>query len=318
MKYDAQPEARDNRNDTYFDKKRLILCAIGGRAIGNLVRKQAQTEKSPLSLRVIDRMASTRISELQALPTRQNDQIRTIYSDVGYWHGTGRYQYHDGEQIDLLAAIAKDGGLRPQYDGLDFAGPKSIISTARSRMYSRAYADMHGKGSAEESRHGSSMFWAASFGGDFVIEQLKEYARDRRTWSRSGRAEIRRQFKDSGGEEWYKKVTTTRTSVQKLFHTGSDIPNNYPILFGVRTGSFEPAQQSRALAITEARSTQPLLFADAITHIEVPQARMEETSAVLETFEHSLPILALEDAERYAAGMKLSELIAGATIRPEY
>ena len=82
----------------------------------------------------------------------------------------------------------------PQQDELDLTGPMKSLSFAKSRMYARAYADMHGKGAKESNRHGSSTFWAWTFAGDIYTELVKET----KLWRRENRLKSRQHFTQGG------------------------------------------------------------------------------------------------------------------------
>jgi hypothetical protein len=134
--------------------------------------------------------------------------IDKLIGQTQLWHGLGRYQYRDGKPVDILAYIIAHDALRPQLDTWDFSGPMTTLSLAPSRMYARAYVDMHGKGSAEPGRYGSSLFWAAIFVGDMKFEGTIESG----SWTpakwRLGREHIAKNT-----QQWYRKISsvTTRT-----------------------------------------------------------------------------------------------------------
>jgi len=61
--------------------------------------------------------------------------IEGLYGQTYLWHGTGRYQYRDGEIIDVLAKIVNTGGLVPSEDSFDPMGPTKSVSTSPVRIY---------------------------------------------------------------------------------------------------------------------------------------------------------------------------------------
>ena len=99
--------------------------------------------------------------------------------------------------------------------------------------------------------------------------------------------------------------------VPEIFTHGSDIENNYPILIGVRADSFKPIKTSRSVAIHEARAQQTLSLATAVTHLKVPAIHTAEVTAILLKHSQTVPVLAIEDCERYAAELPFSKLVSG-------
>ncbi len=77
------------------------------------------------------------------IPTDKKKELQDIQKNTQYWHGTGRYQYRDGKKVDILKSIVNSGGLMPHVDDIDLVGKMNSISMAKSRIYARAYADMH-------------------------------------------------------------------------------------------------------------------------------------------------------------------------------
>lgn len=286
-------------------KKRYIAAGIAGRVIGNQIRKRQAGESAP-ALKIIDRVA-TRINKSEPLRPSEREDVKAVFDQTKYWHGTGRFQYRDGKPVDVLEYIARNGKLQPQRDALDFTGPMESVSLAPSRMYSRTYADMHGKGAGEKGRHGSSMLWSWVFLGDIGIEALKES----HAWTKSGRKNAVEHFNQGGAKDWYQKVSQSYMGTMELFRRGSDIEGNYPILFGVRDESVAPVPLSRSVGLHEVRSQEPISLESDITHVEVPTEKVAETKELLEKYGHEIPVLAIEDCERYVAEMPFSQLVAG-------
>lgn len=295
--------------ETPFSKRYLAAGALG-RAVGTRLRKTGSEKKAPLTLKAADLVMSRLSRSIEPLNDEERTKIKEVISPTKLWHGTGRYQYRDGKVTDVLDFIAKNGKLQPQFDDIDFTGPMESLSLAPSRMYSRAYADMHGKGAAEPERHGSSMFWAWTFLADIGIEAMKES----KVWTKEGRTSSRSHFAQSGAQDWYKKVRGTYSGTMALFRKGSDIEGNYPILFGIKDGMVEPAVTSKSIAIHEVRSQNSLSLEQAITHIEVPRHQVENTQHLLESYGQNVPVIAIEDAERYVADLPFTELVSGGIV----
>lgn len=214
------------------------------------------------------------------------------YIPAKHWHGTGRYQYKSGHVLDVLQSIAEEGRLIPHYDAFDLDRPMHSISLARSRMYGRAYADMHGQGANEQERYGNSLFWACAFLGSVAVEAAKES----RVWRPSGYHRMMNHLTEANALEWYKKITRqANPTVMNAYRDGSDITNNYPVLFGVR--DVDTALTSRAVAIHEVRTEQPISLDNDITHVEVPRCHIQTTQRLL----GGMTILAIEDGERFSS-----------------
>lgn len=240
---------------------------------------------------------------LRGLVAVDNPAMREQYEDTKHWHGTGRYHYGTTGKIDVLDSIATSGKLLPNYDAFDLTRPMTSISLARSRIYARAYADMHGRGAAEPERYGSSLFWAAAFLGSIAVEASIEA----QVWKPSGYHRMMRHLEEADALEWYKKVTraTTPTALD-IYRDGSDMPDNYPVLFGIR--DVEQAPVGRAVALHEVRTEQPLDLGSDITHVEVPRRHIDDTRRLL----GGVAIMALEDTEHHAAQFTFSQHIHSA------
>jgi hypothetical protein len=215
-----------------------------------------------------------------------------------YWHGTGRYQYRGETTIDVLQSIADKGQILPNYDTFDITRPMDSVSLARARIYGRAYADMHGRGANEQERYGNSLFWACAFLGSVAVEACKET----KVWSPKGYGLMISHLRETSAVDWYKKITRAlEPSVIYAYGNGSDIDNNYPMLFGVK--AIETTEVSQTVSLHEVRSEQPLDISSDITHVEVPRDKIDETKRVL----GGVAIRAIEDGERIAAQYTFSE-----------
>jgi hypothetical protein len=288
-------------------KKRYFLAGVAGRVTGNAIRRQERSGKPIITVKIIDSLG-TRLLKEKPLSTTTRESIQEAFEASKYWHGTGRYQYKNGERVDVLNFIITHRALTPQHDTLDLTGPMESLSLAKSRMYARAYADMHGKASKEVDRHGSSTFWAWTFAGDIYGELINET----KLWKRKNRIASRKHFNEGGTSSWPSKVSTISMPVPEIFNRGSDIEGNYPILFGIRDSSFKAAATSRSVAIHEARSLQPLSLDGDVTHIELPRAHLNEVLALLKQNNlTAVPVFTIEECEQYASELPLSKLIAG-------
>jgi hypothetical protein len=202
-----------------------------------------------------------------------------------------------------LASIASSGLIVPNYDAFDLNRPMQSVSLAKSRMYGRAYADMHGKGSQESGRYGSSLFWACAFLGDVAVEAAKEV----KAWHPAGYYQIMEHLLVADAVSWFKKMTRMHSpSLIDVYRQGSDITDNYPVLFGIRSSGLVLAETSQAVSIHERRTEHPLSIAESVTHVEVPECRISITNGLVDK-----PVLPIELGERYAANFSFSDHIGG-------
>jgi hypothetical protein len=264
-------------------KNPYLLVGLLGRIANNNVRNGNERLVRATD-RLVGRFALKSFGEV----------TETVQAD--YWHGTGRYQYSNGVVVDVLKGIAEQGALLPSYDAFDLNRPMTSISLAKQRMYARAYADMHGQGSRETERHGSSLLWASIYLGDIAIEA----AREAEAWKPRGYKRMMDHLRTGNAAEWYKKVTRTNASVLSLYGHGSDIEGNYPMLFGISKG-IELVDTSRAVGLHEVR-TESSIPLELVTHVEVPRERVEETRRLID-----IEVVAIEDGEAYSSLKKFSE-----------
>lgn len=257
-------------------------------------------ERDSLVNRQLDRLVGG--VALRDLIAINSPAIRMQYADVSHWHGTGRYQYSSDGRIDVLDSIAATGKLLPNYDAFDLTRPMTSVSLARARIYGRAYADMHGRGADEPERYGSSLFWASAFLGSIAVEAAMEA----KVWWPSGYHRMMKHLEEADALEWYKKVTRATTpTILDMYKHGSDIEENYPVLFGIR--DVEPTQVGKAVALHEVRTEQPIDLSTDITHVEVPRKHLDDTRRLL----GGIAIMALEDAEHHTAQYTFSEHMHG-------
>jgi hypothetical protein len=214
------------------------------------------------------------------------------------WHGTGRYKYKNGKIVDILDSIAYTGKILPSTDKFDLLRQMKSISLAKSRMYARAYADMFGDGEREKERYGSSLFWACAFLGSIAIEASKET----RVWRPSGYNRMMGHLATADALEWYKKITRIpNPSVIGAYGSGSDIHQNYPVLFAVN--DVDRVKTSRAVSLHEVRTESAIDISSSVLHVEVPRTRINETKSIL----GGLAIKAIEDGEIKASEYSFSQ-----------
>ncbi|MDB4992186.1 MAG: hypothetical protein JWL75_431 [Parcubacteria group bacterium] len=232
-----------------------------------------------------------------------------LYARAGLWHGTGRYAHQDGQVVDLLQGIIKEGGLTPHLDRWDQKrGDSYTISIARARVYARLYAELY---RTTEDRNlirsiRPRMVWSAYF-----FLSAKWVAWNEYTVFRPHITDVREK-----SAEWTKRLARKPRSFTGAFLFGaSDISENYPILVGIRPGSIHPTRGSRFIDLHEERSSSAVSLTD-FTHIEVPRKNIEETMRIIRKANILLSVLAIEDGDAYCWNFKFKHLASGLTLSP--
>lgn len=231
----------------------------------------------------------------------------SIISRTTMWHGTGRFQYQEEKIVDVLQQILAKGHLQPKRDvyALAVDGKEMCsLSGTRLRVIARSYADTHGLGINEQERNGSSLWWAAYY-YSLCYAQLfaKRGITVVRNWSKFEQAS-----RDVNGERtWGKKANKNAKYVWDVFGLGSDIPGNYPILFGIAI-DLNRSQAPRFLEQWEVRIVEPVTLSE-VTHLEVPQVKITEVRALLKQHGYEIPVFPLELGEWLAAQQEIGELL---------
>jgi len=280
--------------------KHALYGALG-HLTGRAIRRSHRLGRRAIPLVLFDVIFTKRFKRLSRLSPKQQALVCELLDQTAYWHGSGRFQYRDGAVFDLLTTILSSGTLEPQLDTFDATGPMQSLSLAYARIYGRAYADIHRTTKKSKDRYGSAVFWATMYLGDSGLVAAKEVGSYRKA---------KNHVRQSGSRTWYQKINKTPTNLVGTFGNGSDIPGNYPILYGV--SGITLAKTSRAIAAHEVRTKDPILLAEHVTHLEVPRAYVPETSALLHRYGYGdIPVLPLEDFECHARTQPFSLLFAG-------
>jgi hypothetical protein len=138
--------------------------------------------------------------------------------------------------------------------------------------------------------------------GSIAIEASKEV----KVWLPKGYYKMLGHLANAEVVEWYKSVTRVpNPSVVEVYKNGSDIEQNYPILFGVK--DIDPTPVSRAVALHEVRTEYPIDLHENVTHVEVPRDRVEETKGIL----GGLDIIPIEEGEWYCIEHTFTEHMHG-------
>lgn len=224
-----------------------------------------------------------------------------------FWHGTGKYHYKGSATIDVLLNIIKYKGLTPTKDvyGVVLNGKiTNTVSLSTSRIIARSYSDINGKGKFELNRYGDTLTWVSYYYGLFYAHlytfDLYKIIKYYKTWHQLSHNE-------DGHNEWGKKTNKNAKDVWDIFYLGSDIEDNYPILFGIKT-------LKSCLAIDkkyqkyEVRSSKLISLAD-LSHIEVPLKKVNEVNNLLNNFSINIPVCSIELGEYASSKQTFSKLL---------
>ncbi len=189
-------------------------------------------------------------------------------------------------------------------------GEMDSVSTAASRMYARPYADMHQDRIEPMSyRYGKASYWAQFFVSPIALEGLIEL----KAWHKGPARDRARKVGSEGLSRWRNKVNESpwQKNIFPIFDQGSDIAGNYPILIGIKEGSFNEVQISKTLSRFESRS-EHLVPIEAFSHLEVPLNKVAETRARLASGGYSsIFVLSIELGEYFCSKQSFSDLISG-------
>jgi hypothetical protein len=246
-------------------------------------------------------------SVVKAYDSPQVESYQRIVDAAKLWHGTGRMQYIDSEITDIFETIVKKDALTPVRDvyAVLVGGEEMVsLSTTRLRIIARSYADMHGQGEKEKNRYGSSFWWAAYYYSLFYGLTLTKYSphllRNFSKWNKLSRNE-------DGEITWGKKVNSKAHSVWEVFGMGSDIPGNYPILFGIKR-FHRVAPPPKGIREVEVRLIDPVHLSD-LSHIEVPEDKVKEVEEFLKQEGFTVPIFPIELGEYVASKQPFKKLL---------
>lgn len=272
------------------------------------------------------RAAAARIREAYSDEyEKQVPHLERCYAQVAYWHGTGRYHYRHSEitrykdvdatkHIDVLDSILTAGGLTPHYDPwmLSDGHYTKTISVAPVRMHSRVYARVH---QYEKSRLiyelGDIRFWIRFYLSALavaIVEQPFAGAKEleRIFFATSARANLQR-----WATVLRKKKKGRAVKLMDIWqgrHLYSDIPGNYPMLFGISKRNVRFVRSPLAVIDRVEKRASDIIACESFTHIEVPLDKVAETKKFLEERGVSLAVIPFEFGDLYCSRMSLHKL----------
>lgn len=259
--------------------------------------------------------------EVEALFNVYKSEIRNVYKQPLYWHGTGRFQYisGSGKVEDILKKIIKNNGLVPKRKGSDIKNgstDKMKLSLAKIRMYASIFAQTHQyKNDKVSFLFGTRFFWLCIIiFNNFIHHPLRIiYQTFRYSFSQGREQMILFESRVSKREE-LRKLKIFILQYLSLPAIYSDIEGNYPILIAIKKRGHRKFNHS--FDMYELRTEEQILFKD-ISHIEVPNSALNKTRKLFEKFHKNIQILPLEVAEFYLyKQFTLKELLA--PVKNEY
>ena len=277
---------------------------------------QEQAEQSRLQQLAVRRLGKIALKSFTEIPLEREQftDLEELYKETTYWHGTGRYQRHAGQTVDVLQSIAEQGGIKPNLDPFEpELGLVTTTSLATPRLYARAYADMHDPNPKQLNRLLDNQY-AATF---YVVRPTMHHSFSHAAKHERGLFAGLKAFRQESDERhasvpqmWSRKITNARVNPMLAYRQGSDIPGNYPILLGVdKTVSTIPT--SKAIAESREVRTKDFIPTSAITHFEVPIEKTAESEELLRRYGINTPVVAIEAMEQYVAKKPFEEVLLG-------
>ncbi|NTU47179.1 hypothetical protein HGA88_06140 [Candidatus Roizmanbacteria bacterium] len=241
--------------------------------------------------------------------------LRTAFDSTWVWHGTGRYQYDPRNRNtvrDVLQTIISEDGLIPHTDVLDFTqGKMESVSTSPARLYSLMYAQCHfekghsffgyGRNGLIWSYYLAPMAWRGLI--ETFIDKNPDYTQ---MLDKTAREEF--STNASGFHDKYSQIKPRKSD---MFKGGvSDIAENYPILIGIKSGSFEQSPIGKLLDKHELRSQTPISIEN-FTHFEVPENKVQEVKMLLQQANKTVPVYPIEWGTEYSKQLPLKKILDG-------
>lgn len=290
----------------------IVPISIALTASGVLQERQS-TRIQEMAVRRLGKIAHKNFTEVP-LDTEQATQLQDFHTATTYWHGSGRYQRHNQQEVDVLQSIMEQGAINPHLDPFDpDLGVVTTTSLATVRLYARAYADMHTANPKNlnrllDNQHAAIFYVVRSF-GRAALRSFMNHPEGMRQALKESRADNQARLAATP-QKWSEKITRTRVNPMLAYRQGSDIEGNYPILFGLNH-DIQTLPISRILAETrEARTKEPILV-QSITHIEVPTEKIAETQDIVGQYGCTTPVVSIEAMEQHMAQKPFREVLLG-------
>ncbi len=263
----------------------------------------------------------------------QRAQIEELLIATKYFHGTGARHYanNGGSKYDGTSDSAHDSlgnllgeGLKPQediYNERFETGSEISTSLTKNRLYARLYSEyfLH-ENEQLNYQYGSRPFLWSMFLANMVRAQAYETLSKPFTEAISGfcshftkKAHEDKRVRRGKIAKWtdsFRSDGRYRTRpVSAILFGKSDIPDNHPVIIGVKDGAFEPLhiKQSGAAAY-EVRSGE-VITPDQFTHMQVPLAHVATVREKIAGLSSDIPIVPIEFSELIDSEKRLWELL---------
>ena len=260
---------------------------------------------------------------------QRSAEIEELYKQVDYWHGTGRKQNKDAQIVDVVDNVITSGGILPALDPFDITvGKQHTTSLAAQRMYAQVYSLMNLPEEEELAfQYMPRKYWV----NEYLLKSIPAGIKDipqmakrqlQQAWEKKkpitpfSMWRFAKRTKQSA-TNWFGKVrVTTPEERMKISTIKSDIPGNYPVLFGIKREAVNPIPVGNAIGKFETRTGELIPFAG-FTHMEVPIRHVAKTQALLDQRNVSISILPMELGEVYASQFTPREHVKGNPFKTE-
>ncbi|MFC1810560.1 hypothetical protein ACFLZH_03605 [Patescibacteria group bacterium] len=251
-------------------------------------------------------------------------RINHVLEKTEFFHGTGRKSYKldgDSETQDNLITLVNEG-LAPREDIFNdslFEGEvDSTVSLTRQRMYARCYACMNLPEETDlQYEYGSRKFWITYFFRKMILFGLKDeklLGRTIKNWikTRDEQAKFIEKSKlwarTIRNDDKYSKKP--RIGALQLLKSGkSTIPDNHPLIIGIRKGKVDPLENPNPTFAKYEERTSQAIPPKHWSYLGVPLANIEEFNVALEELGLNLDVLPMELVELCMADMDFEKLI---------
>ena len=277
--------------------------------------------------------------EIKAALDSCREDLQALRGETGYWHGLGRFRYpynaenkwsgvdHSGAPVDVLSPLLRKG-LQPQHDffhGLNnLEGQTHTVSVTPNRQYARAYASMYGETANDPLKYtyGPRAFWGIYFLGNSLLEGWKDldFLRNEfrikvlstqddpeRKHRRDSVEHMLSNAKQWGAPSHKPKPPILSNSGLLLATATSDIPNNHPLIVGIRRDAFQAVSMWRPFIAHEVRSATAIP-PEQWTCLEAPLKQVEAVRAKVREQGLDIPVVPMEFAELLDGEMHFRDL----------
>jgi hypothetical protein len=252
---------------------------------------------------------------------QSREEIISTLENTEYYHGTGAYHYdfeetkYDGKLKGVkysLDSILSEG-LVPQRDYFNEimqTGEEKTISLSKIQPYARCYADLFNfENNSKGYRLGSPYFWGAIIASTMMKHELSTFSFEKRREIKEKRKTIEYHKKrEKLVEHNIKMLDGWTRSFRKdgkyegrnfifSINDGSDIPNNFGIVIGIKKGAVSVLpNRYKGITLYEARTNQRIYSSD-FSHVEAPLENIKSVHEQMIKLNLNIPIFPIEFVE---------------------